>query len=98
MRHVKSKPLAVLEFFKSLFVFLDDELGQGNSVLIHCLAGAHRAGTAGVASLMYLVGMDAAEATIAAKALRPAINPIGSFPQLLGLLDAGMKRNDSNNK
>ncbi|GMI16236.1 hypothetical protein TrLO_g2392 [Triparma laevis f. longispina] len=93
LRFVKREPQAVLDFFKSLFDFLDDELGQGNSVLIHCLAGAHRAGTAGVASLMYLVGMGAEEATIAAKALRPAINPIGSFPQLLGLLEDGMNRN-----
>ena len=33
-------------------------------MLIHCLAGAHRAGTAGVASLMHLCGFDARTATL----------------------------------
>jgi hypothetical protein len=48
----------VWSFFTKLFDFLQEELGAGNNVLIHCLAGAHRAGTAGVASLMYLCHMD----------------------------------------
>ena len=42
---------AILSYFEPLFLFVEEELGQGNSVLIHCLAGAHRAGTAGIACL-----------------------------------------------
>ena len=56
-------------------------------MLIHCLAGAHRAGTAGVASLMHLCGFDARTATRIAQTARPAINPIGSFPDLLAALE-----------
>jgi|Dee2metaT_26_FD_contig_71_77431_length_947_multi_6_in_0_out_0_1 hypothetical protein len=44
---------ATLQFFDPLFEFVDFELTRGNNVLIHCLAGAHRAGTCGVACLMY---------------------------------------------
>lgn len=85
-------PEAVVAFFQPLFEFLDTELSQGNSILIHCLAGAHRAGTAGIASLMHLTGMDATDATKVAQELRPIIHPIGSFPTLLKLLDKGMKK------
>jgi len=46
-------------------------------VIIHCLAGAHRAGTAGVACLMHLADLDRATATTIAQTARPAINPIG---------------------
>lgn len=85
-------PECVATFFQPLFAFLDNELQRGNSILIHCLAGAHRAGTAGIASLMHLCSFDAAEATTAAQLLRPAINPIGDFPTLLALLEEGMKK------
>lgn len=90
--HINRKPNEVLNFFTPLFNFLDAELSEGQNILIHCLAGAHRAGTAGIASLMYLCEMDKEEATDAAKKLRPAINPIGDFPVLLELLERGMER------
>jgi len=78
---------AVLAYFAPLFGFVSEQLGAGRAVLIHCLAGAHRAGTAGVASLMHLCDLDARTAVRIAQTARPAINPIGSFPELLGLLD-----------
>ena len=56
---------------------------RGASVLVHCLAGAHRAGTAAVLLLMHKHGWDAASAIAAAKQLRPIINPIGHLPGLL---------------
>ena len=71
-----------------LIDFVDAEMQAGRNVLIHCLAGAHRAGTAGVACLMYLCKLDRAAAVPLAKSLRPAIDPIGSFPDLLAHLDA----------
>ena len=85
-------PHDVYMFFKPLFEFLDKELLQNhNSVLMHCLAGAHRAGTAGIASLMYLTGMSAIDATRTAQTLRPIINPISDFPYLLNLLEKGLQ-------
>eukprot|EP00935_MAST-01C_sp_MAST-1C-sp1_P002398 g2398.t1 len=58
-----------------MFKFVDRHLAHGNSVLIHCYAGAHRSGTAGVAYLMHSSGLGAAEATKLAKRLRPVIDP-----------------------
>ena len=56
--------------------------------MVHCLAGAHRAGTTGVLLIMHKTGLGAAEATKAAKQLRPAINPISDFPELLNVYEA----------
>ena len=39
----------------ALFEFVDGALAKGESVLVHCLAGAHRAGTTGCMLLMYKV-------------------------------------------
>eukprot|EP00929_Paragymnodinium_shiwhaense_P053467 TRINITY_DN26755_c0_g1_i2.p1 TRINITY_DN26755_c0_g1~~TRINITY_DN26755_c0_g1_i2.p1 ORF type:complete len:253 (+),score=26.51 TRINITY_DN26755_c0_g1_i2:121-879(+) len=44
--------------FAPLLGFVQDQLATGTSVLLHWLAGAHRAGTAGVACLMYLSDQD----------------------------------------
>ena len=52
-------------------------------VLIHCLAGAHRAGTTSVAYLMHKTGKGPKEATVLAKRRRPVINPRG---RLVGFL------------
>ena len=73
----------VLRFVQTLFDFVDGALASGGSVLVHCLAGAHRAGTTGCLLLMYKSGLGAAEATRVAKQLRPVINPIGGLPMLL---------------
>jgi len=76
-----------VKLLSPLLEFVCQALQSGKSVLVHCLAGAHRAGTTGVILLMYLAGLrnDAAIAT--AQQLRPVINPIGSFPQLLDRVD-----------
>eukprot|EP00449_Zooxanthella_nutricula_P059285 CAMPEP_0198562778 /NCGR_PEP_ID=MMETSP1462-20131121/97706_1 /TAXON_ID=1333877 /ORGANISM="Brandtodinium nutriculum, Strain RCC3387" /LENGTH=187 /DNA_ID=CAMNT_0044293713 /DNA_START=17 /DNA_END=577 /DNA_ORIENTATION=+ len=71
-------------FWQPYLAFVVENLNQGNHVFVHCLAGAHRAGTAGVAALMLLCGWGWHEAAAAAKHLRPAIDPIGGFPELLG--------------
>ena len=76
-----------MHFLKPLFDFVDKKLSGGENVLIHCLAGAHRAGTAGTACLMHLCDIDSRTAVPMAKELRPAIDPIGSFPTLLARLD-----------
>ena len=77
----------VWAFAQSLFTFVDAALQQGGGVLVHCLAGAHRAGTTGVLCLMHYEGLDSATATQTAKALRPAINPIGGLPGFLAFYE-----------
>ena len=58
-------------------------LSRGDNVLVHCLAGAHRAGTTGCACLMHFGGLDVQQAISVAKRLRPIIDPIGTLPALL---------------
>ena len=74
---------SVLAFTAQVFDFVEAAVASGGAVLIHCLAGAHRAGTTGVLCLMRKTGLDRKAAVAAAKKLRPAIDPIGSFPELL---------------
>ena len=66
---------------------MDAALASGGQVLVHCLAGAHRAGTTGCMLLMYKLGVGAEEATRTAKALRSVINPIGGLPELLRMYE-----------
>lgn len=82
-RHVNASHASILAFCNELFDFIDAALAGGGSVLVHCLAGAHRAGTTGVLCLMRFRELRQAEATALARRLRPAINPIGGLPELL---------------
>eukprot|EP00419_Tripos_fusus_P029872 CAMPEP_0172716766 /NCGR_PEP_ID=MMETSP1074-20121228/69398_1 /TAXON_ID=2916 /ORGANISM="Ceratium fusus, Strain PA161109" /LENGTH=354 /DNA_ID=CAMNT_0013541553 /DNA_START=82 /DNA_END=1146 /DNA_ORIENTATION=- len=43
----------VLAFFAEYFAVVDETLSLGRNVLVHCRAGAHRAGTAGIGYRMY---------------------------------------------
>jgi len=79
MRHENQLP----EFIRPLITFVDGALAKGENVLVHCLAGAHRAGTTGCLLLMYKAGMPRMEAIRSAKKLRPVIDPIGGLPELL---------------
>ena len=62
-------------FFAPALSFIRAAADAGAGVLIHCFAGAHRAGTTGVAFLMEAEGLSAADATAAAQRLRPVIDP-----------------------
>lgn len=73
----------VADFVDPLFEFIDAALSAGNSVLVHCLAGAHRAGTTGCLCLMHYGGYDVSTAIAVAKRLRPVIDPIGHLPEFL---------------
>lgn len=73
-------------FWEPYFTFVTQGLLAGDNILVHCLAGAHRAGTATIAMLMILCQWSDIEATAAAKQLRPAISPIGGFTEVLGKL------------
>jgi len=51
--HARSTPESILDFLKPFFDFVDAAVESGQSVLVHCVAGAHRAGTAGCLLLMH---------------------------------------------
>jgi predicted protein tyrosine phosphatase len=83
-QHVTHTDASLAAFVAPLFSFIDSALGRGQSVLVHCLAGAHRAGTTGVACIMHYGRVhDVALATAAARRLRPIIDPIGRLPDFL---------------
>ncbi len=87
--HIKDNNNASVYLFADpLWAFIDSALEAGGSVLVHCLAGAHRAGTTGCACLMHYGGMRHQDAMRTAKQLRPIIDPIGQLPQFLMRLEA----------
>ena len=46
------EPQSVLNFFDPVHDFIERCLLNGENVMVHCLAGAHRAGTTGVSYMM----------------------------------------------
>lgn len=77
----------VARIIAPLLGFVEGSLENGRSVFIHCLAGAHRAGTAGVACIMHLCQLDAASAILAVQAVRPCVEPLAHLKVLLRRLD-----------
>ena len=88
--------VSALDFFKEVFDFIDNALANGISVLIHCVAGAHRAGTTGVAYLMYKTSMDTESAIAEAKRCRPIIDPIMNLRTLLCKLHIDLQKAKDN--
>jgi hypothetical protein len=70
-------------FTAQLWPFIDSAIQNGDSVLVHCLAGAHRAGTTGTSCLIHYAGLDVDTAIKTAKQLRPVIDPICDLPRYL---------------
>lgn len=66
-----------------MFEFIEEAIANGQNVLVHCLAGAHRAGTTGVACLIHFAKLNVEEAVVIAKRCRPIIDPIGQLPEFL---------------
>mmetsp|Transcript_43407 Transcript_43407/g.102230 ORF Transcript_43407/g.102230 Transcript_43407/m.102230 type:complete len:221 (-) Transcript_43407:61-723(-) len=83
---------ALADVMAPLLGYVEDRLQEGRSILIHCLAGAHRAGTAGIACLMRLADLGAIDAVAKAQACRKVIDPIFDFQELLRILDDAQKR------
>ena len=67
---------SVIKFADGLFSFIDSALEGGNSVLVHCLAGAHRAGTTGCVCLMHYAGLPPKSAIAMAKKCREIIGNV----------------------
>ena len=81
---------STLRYFARLHLWVDAQLADGHSVLIHCLAGAHRAGTASISYVMWAAKLSNVEAITLCQRQRPVINPIGSFPALLEKLNSAL--------
>lgn len=82
-----------------MFQFIEEAISQGENVLVHCLAGAHRAGTTGVCCLIHFAHLSVPDAISIAKRCRPIIDPIGQLPEFLHRLqraeEARMAREES---
>jgi len=74
-----------------LFTFIDSALENGGSVLLHCLAGAHRAGTTGILSVMHYANFDQKTATSHVKKCRSMVEPIGNLPEILKVYEKSRK-------
>jgi len=87
-RHTNYKVENIPGFIQPVLHTVETVLGRGESVLVHCLAGAHRAGTTGTLLLMHFLGKDSRQALLEARAKRSIINPIGDFPEFLKKCDS----------
>jgi hypothetical protein len=87
---------AIRALFAPVMAFANAAVEGGGGVLIHCFAGAHRAGTTGVAFLMHALRLPAAAALATAQQLRPAIDPQahGDLYPLLELLEETLGTGD----
>jgi protein tyrosine/serine phosphatase len=74
---------SIFAFADPLFAFIDNAISNGKNVMIHCLAGAHRAGTTGCLCLMHFANLDVKSAIRTAKQCRYIIDPIGHLPEFL---------------
>lgn len=86
-------PQAVARTLSPMFEFVDSSLRDGRSVLIHCLAGAHRAGSTTVAALMFFCDLGYPDALVEARRLRRQIEPIGAFHPMLCKLEEARAAN-----
>jgi len=84
---IREKFKQMTMFFGPMLQCIEKTLRRGENVLIHCLAGAHRAGTTTIIALMHFKDMTADDATRLAKSIRPVIDPISDFPTLLRLFE-----------
>ena len=81
-------PEGVVNFFeKGCHAWIADALQQGHNVMVHCLAGAHRAGTTGVSFMMREGRFDTTTAIKLAKYQRPIVDPFGQLHELLTRLE-----------
>jgi len=75
------------EFFQETWDWINEGLENGENVLIHCLAGAHRAGATTVACVMKTLDLELDDALKYASEKRRAIAPFGSGLRFLKQLD-----------
>jgi len=81
-----------VQLFEPAMQLIDDAVGRGHNVLIHDLAGDHRAGTVAIAYLMHRKRVGVREALTEAKGCRPIIDTAGGFASLLVRLDVAHRK------
>lgn len=64
----------IWNFYREYFLWMDDALANGESVLVHCLAGAHRAPTTAACYLLYKTHFDVPQITKHVKLCRPIVD------------------------
>lgn len=69
------KPQAVLKVWSKLFTYIDKATASGRNVLIHSLAGVHRAGMCAAAYLMHANELDMMKAIRILQEARPKADP-----------------------
>ena len=79
-----------VEYIQPTFAFINEGVALGEGCLIHCLAGAHRAGTTGVAYMMYQGKVSLSVALDLAKQLRPIVSPFAGLLEFLLVLDEAL--------
>eukprot|EP00924_Labyrinthula_sp_SR-Ha-C_P008967 maker-scaffold_2-snap-gene-8.31-mRNA-1 protein AED:0.02 eAED:0.02 QI:263/1/1/1/0.25/0.2/5/217/232 len=94
----KTREELLLSFVDIVLDQIDEWLDAGKNVLIHCLAGAHRAGTTTVLFLMRKHKLTSENAKLLAKKLRPIINPIFRLQALLTEVDKAIEKLNSDKK
>jgi len=90
--HLARTEKETLSFVQPMLDFISNALDAGKNVMVHCLAGAHRAGTTGIICLMYFAKLSVKDAKLLAKQCRPIIDPIGDFPSLLARLEQSWRK------
>lgn len=86
-----SSDQSAIEFFEEAYNFIDEGLQNGENTLVHCLAGAHRAGATTVATVMKRLGYELEDALKYSSEKRKAIAPFGSGLMFLKQLDKELK-------
>ena len=77
--YMRSTPESILEFLEPFFDFVDEAVDSGRSVLVHCVAGAHRAATAGCLLLMHYHQLGAKVRVHTAPTVMPTYPLHGAF-------------------
>lgn len=80
----------VIQWFQPLFDAIDAALDRGDSVLVHCLAGAHRAATITAAYIRYKLGIPPHELQTYLRARRPIVQLLPGLYEVLLRLDAAL--------
>ena len=91
VRNEKQKMLNLMRWIKPPISFHQASYYWGQQCTDPLSRGAHRAGTTGILTLMYFMKLSADEAHKLAVSIRPVINPISDFPDLLELYEKCQK-------
>ena len=81
----------LFNFLNPVHTYITACLERGENVLVHCMAGAHRAGTTGVSYMMKFGGLGYKDARKVARKCRPVIDPNGQLEKLLKKQEMAMK-------